>query len=122
MTKQERHRPDLLNLSRMRRIARGSGHQVSDIQELHQRFLMARKVMGQLGQATGLFGTVKQAKKARRMFEGMGMGAPEGLGAFAGAGLGGADEGPRLSPAEKAARKKKARDARKARKQQRKHK
>ncbi|MFH1469147.1 MAG: signal recognition particle protein [Pseudomonadota bacterium] len=123
MTKQERHRPDLLNLSRMRRIARGSGHQVSEVQELHQRFLMARQMMGQLGQATGLFGTAKQMKKARRMFDGMGMGMgmPGGMGALGGD-MGGADEGPRLSPAEKAARKKKARDSRKARKQQRKRK
>jgi signal recognition particle subunit SRP54 len=49
MTPNERHNPDLLNGSRRSRIARGSGTEVSEINQFIKRFLDARKVIKQMG-------------------------------------------------------------------------
>jgi signal recognition particle subunit SRP54 len=48
MTPQERRHPEILNARRKRRIALGSGTQVSDINKLLKRFAEARKMMKQL--------------------------------------------------------------------------
>jgi signal recognition particle subunit SRP54 len=45
MTPQERSRPKILNGSRRSRIARGAGVQVSDVNQLLERFVEAQKVM-----------------------------------------------------------------------------
>jgi signal recognition particle subunit SRP54 len=55
MTPKERNFPDILNDSRMARISRGCGRTVEDVQQLHERFLQARSLMGNLGKS-GLFG------------------------------------------------------------------
>jgi signal recognition particle subunit SRP54 len=44
MTKQERRRPDILNASRRRRIARGSGTDVQDVNRLLKQFREAQKM------------------------------------------------------------------------------
>lgn len=44
MTKEERRRPDLLNASRRRRIARGSGTDVQDVNRLMKQFRDAQKL------------------------------------------------------------------------------
>ncbi|OGO34437.1 MAG: signal recognition particle protein [Chloroflexi bacterium RBG_16_57_11] len=44
MTRQERRRPDLLNASRRRRIAQGSGTQVQDVNRLMKQFREAQKL------------------------------------------------------------------------------
>ncbi len=49
MTRRERQNPDVLNGSRRKRIARGSGTQVSDVNRLVKRFEEARKMMKQMG-------------------------------------------------------------------------
>ena len=49
MTKRERQHPDILNGSRRKRIADGSGTQVSDVNRLVKRFEDARKMMKQMG-------------------------------------------------------------------------
>ena len=49
MTRQERHRPDLLNASRRRRIATGSGTTVSDVNMLMKQFRDMQKMMKQMG-------------------------------------------------------------------------
>jgi len=49
MTSHERRRPDILNASRRRRIARGSGTQVSDVNRLVKQFEQSRAMMKQLG-------------------------------------------------------------------------
>ncbi|HEY4434152.1 MAG TPA: hypothetical protein VGM99_07085, partial [Candidatus Cybelea sp.] len=49
MTRNERHHPDLLNGSRRKRIARGSGTQVSDVNRLVKQFEQARQMAKQLG-------------------------------------------------------------------------
>jgi signal recognition particle subunit SRP54 len=49
MTRRERSRPDILNASRRRRIALGSGTQVSDVNRLVKQFDESRKMMKQMG-------------------------------------------------------------------------
>jgi signal recognition particle subunit SRP54 len=56
MTPQERRQPRILNGSRRQRIARGSGTQVSDINQLMERFAEAQKMMRQLRQGGGMPG------------------------------------------------------------------
>lgn len=48
MTPQERRRPDLMDASRRRRVARGSGTDVRDVNELLRNFDQARKMARQL--------------------------------------------------------------------------
>lgn len=68
MTPQERTDPKILNASRRKRIATGSGVSVSDINQLIERFNEAKKMMsrmaGQFGMGGGLgrSATKKQAK------------------------------------------------------------
>jgi signal recognition particle subunit SRP54 len=49
MTRQERRRPEILNASRRRRIALGSGTQVSDVNRLVKQFESSRQMMKQFG-------------------------------------------------------------------------
>lgn len=49
MTPAERRDPDILNASRKRRVARGSGSDVSDINRLLKQFETMRKMMKGLG-------------------------------------------------------------------------
>ena len=53
MTPAERDNPRILNASRRRRIARGSGTQVRDINQLLSQFRQMQKMMGQFGGALG---------------------------------------------------------------------
>ncbi|MGQ9814843.1 MAG: signal recognition particle protein, partial [Candidatus Roseilinea sp.] len=48
MTREERRRPDLLNASRKRRIAKGSGTEVQEINQLLKQFRDAQTLMKQL--------------------------------------------------------------------------
>jgi signal recognition particle subunit SRP54 len=111
MTRQERLAPDVMNESRIRRIARGSGRSVVDVKSLYDRFLVARQAMRQIGRASGMFGSLKQARKARRMFGSLPGMDPSALPA----GLG-ADEEAGLSAEEKITHRKKLQEARRARK------
>ncbi len=52
MTREERHNPDILNASRRRRIARGSGTDVQDVNRLLKQFRDAQRMMKTL-QKTG---------------------------------------------------------------------
>jgi len=111
MTIEERKIPDVMNESRMRRIARGCGRELTDVRELHERFLQARQMMKGLG---GMMGNPSQMAQMQQM---MGGGMP---GMMPGMGGGGAPE-PRktLSAEEKIARRKKQKAAKKARKRNR---
>jgi signal recognition particle subunit SRP54 len=53
MTPQERNQPRILNGSRRLRIARGSGAQVSDVNQLLERFTAAQKMMRQMRKGLG---------------------------------------------------------------------
>jgi signal recognition particle subunit SRP54 len=62
MTNEERTKPELINPSRKRRIAKGSGMKVEDVNRLLKQFEQTRKMMKQF-----------KKKGARRRFSGMGM-------------------------------------------------
>ena len=62
MTPKERERPELMNPSRKRRIAAGSGMKVEDVNRLLKQFEQTQKLMKQF-----------RKKGARRRFSGMGM-------------------------------------------------
>lgn len=75
MTPQERRDPTIINESRMKRIARGSGHRVKDVEDLMARFQGMRNMMAQIGKAPGLLGRIpgfKQLAQAKAL-KGMNM-------------------------------------------------
>jgi signal recognition particle subunit SRP54 len=66
MTPAERANPKIINGSRRLRIANGSGMKVSDVNQLVERFMEARKMMGQLGgMGMGGRGKVSPRKAAK---------------------------------------------------------
>lgn len=108
MTIQERRNPALLNGSRKKRVARGSGRSVQEVNELLRSFAEMRKMMRQLGGARGM-----KALKALRGMDpeelagSMGdlggpgdFGPPVGVGAGAGGG-GGRQMNKRVPPRKK---------------------
>jgi signal recognition particle subunit SRP54 len=56
MTAQERLRPDLIDGGRRKRIARGSGTTVQDVNRLLKQFLQIRKLMKTLSRSPGRSG------------------------------------------------------------------
>ena len=62
MTTQERRNPDLLNASRRRRIATGSGTTVQDVNTLIKQFREMQKMMKQMG----VMGGGKKGRRGRR--------------------------------------------------------
>ena len=58
MTKKERRDPDILNASRLRRIADGCGMEVQDVNRLIKQFREAQKMM-KMFQKTGVKGLGK---------------------------------------------------------------
>ena len=49
MTPEERHNPDLLNASRKRRVARGAGLEVQDVNIVLKEFRQLSQLMGAVG-------------------------------------------------------------------------
>jgi signal recognition particle subunit SRP54 len=128
MTNQERRQPDLLDISRFSRIAKGCGRELEDVKALHERFGQARQMMKGLG---GMMGNPAQMMKMQKQlqqmqsggFGGGGMGGFPGMGGMPGfPGLGGGSPKaakPTMSTAEKIAKRKKQKAARKSRKKNR---
>ena len=56
MTPQEREDPKILNASRRKRIANGSGVTVAEVNQLVERFFEAKKMMGKMANQFGLSG------------------------------------------------------------------
>ena len=56
MTREERRNPKIINASRKRRIARGSGTAVQDVNQLLRQFMQMQQMMRQLqgGRGRGL--------------------------------------------------------------------
>jgi signal recognition particle subunit SRP54 len=77
MTPAERHEPTIIDGSRRRRIARGSGRSPQEVNQLLNQFMQMRQMMKQMTTGQGRFG---------RMAAMMGRGAPEGLPGAAGNG------------------------------------
>ena len=80
MTPAERAKPSIINPSRKRRIAKGSGTQVQDVNRLLKQFEQMQQMMKKLGGGAGkkgLFGRRKLPKIDPKMLEGMGGGFPK---------------------------------------------
>ncbi|MBQ5335194.1 MAG: signal recognition particle protein, partial [Oscillospiraceae bacterium] len=79
MTREERAKPSIINPSRKKRIAKGSGTQVQDVNRLLKQFDQMQQMMKKLGGkgGRGLFGRRKMPRLDPSMLEGMG-----GLGGF----------------------------------------
>lgn len=63
MTREERRRPDILNGSRRRRIATGSGTTVQDVNMLVKQFREIQKVMKQMGIMGGKGGKSRRGRR-----------------------------------------------------------
>ncbi|OQA76962.1 MAG: Signal recognition particle protein [bacterium ADurb.Bin243] len=62
MTRQERRLPSIIDGSRRKRIASGSGRDVSDVNKLLKQFEQTRKMMKQMNKMSGLFGKMGGGK------------------------------------------------------------
>ncbi|HIW95730.1 MAG TPA: signal recognition particle protein [Candidatus Corynebacterium gallistercoris] len=65
MTPQERQDPKILNASRRKRIANGSGVSVSEVNQLVDRFFEAKKMMGKMAGQFGMGGGRSATKKQK---------------------------------------------------------
>ena len=64
MTKNEKINPDIIDSSRIKRIAKGSGRPETDVRELLSQYNQMKKTMKQLGGMAGLQrGQMKQLAK-----------------------------------------------------------
>lgn len=70
MTKEERQNPDLLNPSRRKRLAAGSGNSVQDVNRFIKQFEDMRKMMKQFSGMMGPKGA-KQMKQLKKLGRGM---------------------------------------------------
>jgi signal recognition particle subunit SRP54 len=66
MTPKERRKPEILNASRKRRIAAGSGTTIQEVNRLLKQFEQTKQMMKQF--SGGLFGKKKKGKKGRLPF------------------------------------------------------
>jgi len=88
MTRDERAKPSLIDKSRARRIAGGSGRKPGDVEQLVSRFMQMQKLMGALGQQGGLLSRLSGGGAPGGFPGGFPSGMPRGLPGGA-AGLGG---------------------------------
>jgi signal recognition particle subunit SRP54 len=63
MTPEERRRHHIINGSRRKRIARGSGTSVEDVNRLLKQFVQMQKMLKSLGGMAGLAGGGKDARR-----------------------------------------------------------
>ena len=136
MTKQERNDPDVVNDSRMDRIAKGSGRPLDEVRDLYERFKEMRSMMANMGNSgmfsgmPGMPGGRAQRRQMKNMGGMPGMPPGGGMGGGMDGGMmggmspfgGGGGTGGGMTPAEKVAAAKKKRAERKARKKSRKKK
>ncbi|UGT66201.1 signal recognition particle protein [Nocardia gipuzkoensis] len=87
MTPAERENPKIINASRRLRISNGSGVQVSEVNQLVDRFFEAKKMMAMMGRQMGLPGSRRgNAKKGKKGKKGRGPTPPKVRGGFPGMG------------------------------------
>ncbi len=84
MTPQERANPDIISPSRKRRIAKGAGVDVAEVNRMMKQFEQTKKMM----KSMGLMGNGKGSKKKRRGGMMPGLGGMPGMGGFPGLGGG----------------------------------
>ena len=78
MTKAEREKPQIIDPKRKRRIAAGSGTQVSDVNNLLKQFDQMQKMMKQYGLGGNLHGKKSRRNRAA-LLKGLGGGMPGGM-------------------------------------------
>jgi signal recognition particle subunit SRP54 len=83
MTRTERQRPDLLDGSRVKRVARGSGRTEKDVRDLLTQYNTMRNVMKQIGDAPGLLSRLPGIKQLFQLRQLQGKGMEDVLGAEA---------------------------------------
>jgi len=66
MTPEERANPQILNHSRKRRIARGSGNDIHEVNQFIKQFEQMRKMMHQLSKGKGMFPLMQQMGLGKR--------------------------------------------------------
>ncbi len=81
MTKQEREKPEILDESRVARIANGSGTKRSEVKDLMQRFFGMRNLMGQVGQNPGLLSKIPGFNQLSKLKDIQGLDMEELMGA-----------------------------------------
>jgi len=89
MTPKERTKPDIINGSRRKRIARGSGRPVLEVNQLLKQFDMMRKMMKNKGMMRNLMGSMMGGGDG-------GGGLPPGMGGLGGMGGGGKGGMPKM--------------------------
>jgi signal recognition particle subunit SRP54 len=118
MTKSERLHPEIIDESRIRRIARGSGTKPKEVKETLDRFFAMREVMKQVGKRPGILARLPGFKEALDLARSRGEDVSDLLPEEPRQ-LGGGFGGRRLSPAEKEKRRRKEKLARLQRKKAR---
>jgi signal recognition particle subunit SRP54 len=76
MTKVEKRKPDIINFSRRKRIAAGSGTTVADVNRLLKQFEDMKKMMKQFSGMMGPKGPKGGRKGLKNMFGGKNMKFP----------------------------------------------
>ena len=77
MTKAERARPQIIDPKRKRRIAAGSGTQVSDVNQLLKQYDAMKKMMKEMGIGGGLLHGKSARRKRAALMRGLGAGKPK---------------------------------------------
>ncbi len=77
MTKAERAKPSIIDPKRKRRIAAGSGTQVSDVNQLLKQFEQMQKMMKQFGIGGGALHGRKSRMNRAKLIKGLGGGMPQ---------------------------------------------
>lgn len=90
MTPAERRKPELINGSRKRRIANGSGTQIQDVNRVLKQHGQMEKMMKKLSSPAGM---MKMMRGMQGMMGKAGAGLPPGLGGGMGGGMGGLPPG-----------------------------
>ena len=67
MTKQEKQDPQLINSSRVKRIAKGSGVMESDVRELLKSYEQMKKVMKMISGKRGMLGNLAKRFKGFKL-------------------------------------------------------
>jgi signal recognition particle subunit SRP54 len=63
MTPQEREFPDLINMQRKKRIAKGSGNDIQEVNKLMKQFNQTKKMMKLMSNKQNMMNMMKQFKK-----------------------------------------------------------
>jgi signal recognition particle subunit SRP54 len=80
MTRAERTRPDVLNESRMKRVARGSGRTEKEVRDLVKHYNSMKGVMRMVGSAPGLLSRLPGIKQLAALRKAKGQGLEDVLG------------------------------------------